>query len=110
MQKRIKRLENTITGRDKKILDNKKHIRQLRAKCRALAKEKELLRIGTTVKNYGMYMANTQDMLNYTSTSKEVLRITEEKKAIKKEKKETRGRKQRSQKEEQGACKTGQLQ
>ena len=40
-QKRIKRLENTITGRDKKILDNKKHIQLLRAKCKALAEEKE---------------------------------------------------------------------
>ena len=86
MQKRIKRLENTITGRDKKILDNKKHIRQLRAKCRALAKEKELLRMEHRKELrdvHGQY----QDMLNYTSTSKEVLRITEEKKAIKKEKK-----------------------
>ena len=44
-QKRIKRLENTITGRDKKILDNKKHIQRLRDKFKILAQEKESLRI-----------------------------------------------------------------
>ena len=85
-QKRIKRLENTITGRDKKILDNKNHIQLLRAKCKAIAEEKESLRMEHRQKLQDVHN-QYQDILDYNSTSKEVLRINEEKKAIKKEKK-----------------------
>ena len=86
-QKKIKGLKNTITGRDKKILGMNNDIQRLRDKCKALSREKETARTEHEDKLRQLHL-EYQDILNYNPTSKEFLRITEEKNALKKKNKE----------------------